>query len=247
MSTAKTIFIGILCLIIVGCAIFLYVGIENRGDEQNAFHRNVKSNIVKIHWLRSFLRLHDAGDASYDLLHTPGPFEFVVTAMEGIPVDRDALQIFVDSVTRDTGIAASFAVSQAPIPFSDQIPDENIHVLLANSVKKTGGKKIYMYLVSRNASRPTLLGLTHGDRGIMLYVSAIEDVTNNNPAASSAYLLSTALHEFGHQLGLQHTMQKKCIMNEYVEVYTDQNKDLSTPTDFCDSEKQQIQDIESIH
>jgi predicted Zn-dependent protease len=55
-------------------------------------------------------------------------------------------------------------------------------------------------------------------------------------------IVSLLLHEFGHQLGLDHNSTQGCLMNAQTE-FSDRGKLLEEIDDFCDHEKNQIKNM----
>ena len=69
--------------------------------------------------------------------------------------------------------------------------------------------------------------------------------TRENPDILPYYEESTALHEFGHQLGLPHNAEPNCLMNEHAdEARALREKTSDVITDFCAFELRQIRNHE---
>ena len=84
---------------------------------------------------------------------------------------------------------------------------------------------------------------------MVLSLGSIRTFLQNYSPDTDQYLLSSMLHEFGNQIGMQETATgtPDCIMNlqagingQPLEAY-----DLSEPQDFCPSEQVEIQNIKA--
>jgi hypothetical protein len=75
----------------------------------------------------------------------------------------------------------------------------------------------------------------------VLFSSVLSQFTAHDAQALPNYMESTALHEFGHQLGLLHNDHSDCLMQAYIDQPpSGYINPTSIITDFCDYEKQII-------
>jgi predicted Zn-dependent protease len=86
------------------------------------------------------------------------------------------------------------------------------------------------------------LGRTHKEFGILLSDTALRQESGGNSLLHEKYLLTTLLHEFGHQLGLPHADDPNCIMLPHARQYWSREEWYadSVPENFCNDEKDKI-------
>jgi predicted Zn-dependent protease len=92
----------------------------------------------------------------------------------------------------------------------------------------------------------TELGRTYKEFGILISNQALEQQSGGSKTYEK-YLLTTLLHEFGHQLGLPHTENTSCIMLPHARqfrVREDWYAD-SVPEGFCEEELSAISNIKA--
>ncbi|MFA6043059.1 MAG: hypothetical protein WCV85_00080 [Patescibacteria group bacterium] len=106
---------------------------------------------------------------------------------------------------------------------------------------------VHVFLLNTFFDSPTNIGMTVREDGTVLFLDAIADLARNDPSTTNAYILSTLLHEFGHQLGLENITSADCIMAASVEEPTPlEGRRIATPTEYCQQELQLIEATRQI-
>lgn len=237
--------IGWLLLVIVGSFVFVGLKLWSLGLDDNYFNRHLRPVFAQSPFFRNALGLHFDGDAASDYLGG-GYKEIVleVDAMSGISPDRKALDMLVKQIQAVAKKPANYVISESNLPYREEVSDREILELSRShhTFRSSGDTAVvYVLYVSRKAMEPDSLGATLQDWGIVLYKAALAEFTKSAPRTASHYEGSTALHEFGHQLGLSHNEESGCLMNTQVEkAVTALELPIDVITDFCETEKQQL-------
>jgi len=93
-----------------------------------------------------------------------------------------------------------------------------------------------IFVLTQDATSTTQLGSTVREHGIVVFMASITALTSE-PNAQAALVTSTILHEFGHQVGLDHLDDPTCIMTAVVEQPTSTVWAPQTvPTHYCAAE-----------
>jgi len=234
-----------LLVIIFGSAIFIYIKIASIGNENSSFNRTSRFSLGKSEFLRNIFGLHNDGDARKEYLIGTTPILVEYAESPGDPIPDAVRTAFEGKIKQLTGRdAKSYSVD--PVP-SGTLTDENIRILM--EVRKRnfepGSPIIMVFSVDNFQAATNSVGKTYQEYGIILSGSRLKDTTQNSPEALPAFQLSTLMHEFGHQVGLDHNDQENCIMNPEVElpVQTGIFANEVTSTDYCSFELDQLQTI----
>ncbi len=237
--------VGLLLLIIVAAFGFVVLKSQANGSEDNYFNQELRARFAAYPLLRSILNLRYDGDARADYLGDS--FEKIVIevdSMENIDVHYESLDLLQDRVKEITGKQTVYVISDSNIPYTQTVDDAALADLtLKYRNRKSGGDAaaLYVLYVSREDSKPDLLGSTHEEYGIVLFYDTVADFTKGNTSVLRSYEGSTLLHEFGHQIGLPHNSDEGCLMNETADqgqvLYEDAGE---VVTDFCEYELNQI-------
>ena len=234
----------VLLIVIVLTFGYSAVKLMAAGSEDNFFNQKLRVAVTRYGWARELFGLHFDGDARYDYL---GPrYDWIrieVDAMEGLGIDALVLSLFISKVEELTGKKASFVISNDKIRFAEHCSREEIIELVEQNQNRYRNDYalLYVLVLNKSAEEPTILGTTHREDGIVIFESAHDSFTANSPSAKSNYMLSTLLHEFGHQLGLPHNNLPDCLMNEHAEFsHTARFDPTNVLTDFCGHEKDLI-------
>jgi predicted Zn-dependent protease len=174
----------------------------------------------------------------------PPILSLVIHAEPGRQLSDNVKKQLVQSLTKITNKPNGVqGVDGAVVSFAtDAYSREQIRAL-ANQEKFlqdiNNSATLHIFLLSKFTDTPTNIGMTVREDGVVVFMDTITDLTKSNPASVDAYVLSTILHEFGHQLGLDHVESLNCIMQSTVE--SPVSGFFSTPTQYCPQELQLIE------
>jgi hypothetical protein len=237
----------VLALIVLVFLLFSFVVLKfwSLGDDKNYFNQNLRETLAQNKMVRKILSLHYDGDARADYLGSKYKKIFIeVDVMDNYAVRLRALDKLSGEISRATRKKVSYLISDRTIPFARTITSKEIETIAKQYRNhKSGFDTVLLHFLymSRDEENPTLLGTTFRDDTIVLFGQSIKDVSDANEEAFVNYEASTALHEFGHQLGLPHNFEPGCIMNEAVEIGSTRFLDADKiRTEFCDLEFSQL-------
>jgi hypothetical protein len=241
----RTLVIVFLLSVIVLSFGFVWLKNEARGPQTDYFNQHLRAWFDKYQPLRQILSLHYDGDGQTDYLGRHYKKILIeVDLMTALDTRLDALDNLAKHIQEVTGKPTSYIISDRDISYERTLTDEQIQAIPRQyQTFFTSGDTAVVYLMylSRDKDHPSLLGLTYQEYGIVLFGDALRDLTDENSNLLSSYEESTSLHEFGHQLGLQHNIQTGCLMNEFVELGdVKHQRPPDVITDFCDLEKNLI-------
>lgn len=236
-------FFAAVCLIFLIVTSFGFVALKLGllGSDDNYFNQHLRNRLAAKPWLRNLFSLHYDGDSRADYLGSRYDNILIeVDAMDKTMPNREALDILVQKIQTITAKPTVYLLSQTDLPYDLTIDDNRIHELVSSNrdLKSAGNTAvIYLLYVSTKTEDESILGSTFEDFGIVLYYQTLQEFTQTAPRTAVLYEASTALHEFGHQLGLDHNQQQNCLMNARVESAVSV---LQLPgavvTDFCSLE-----------
>jgi hypothetical protein len=245
----KKFLVAILLLLIIATT-FSYVILTTQasGSGDNFFNQNYRKYLITNPTFRNILGLHNDGEARYDYLTNNSKIVIEVDSMKGLEAPASALNLLVDRIASITGKDTSYYISDTDIPYLNPVSDKDVSRIAQqyrNYVGKKGTATIYLMYLSSTDQESDELGSTYNESGIIIYNDSLITATANNPGLLPGYFESTALHEFGHQLGLKHNDEPGCLMNPFVERSSiERQTSLDVITDFCDYEKQQIKQMQ---
>lgn len=239
----RTVKILLLLVFILLCGAFIYAKSGSIGSEDDYFNTHYRLKLDRYAFMRQVLALHSYGDARADYLGTRyGKILIEVDILKGVDIDQNVLTRFTSKVSDITGKPTSYFISDTNLPYSNL--NESDVSKIAGSYRNAFSKdaaNLYVLLADTSKEDGKQLGSTQEEYGIVLYDRAIRDFTADSSATYESYAFSTLLHEFGHQLGLEHNDQPGCLMNAKAET-NDQPRLFADQvvTDFCPFEKQEI-------
>lgn len=238
----KIIFVIALLIIIVFTFSFIVLRSLASGSEDNFFNQKYRLEFGESYFLRNVLGLHYDGDARNGYLDRIDSKILVeVDAMDGLNLSDESLDLLLDRIKQVTGKEVGYIKSDT-LPFQDAVDEKQIPKLV-QKYKSWDNSNDYIYLLVLSSSQQDLdlLGLTYQEDGIVLFEKSLQSFTQASPGTLNNYIESTALHEFGHQLGLDHNEESGCLMNAHAEKnHVALENPKSILTDFCDFEKLQI-------
>jgi len=225
----KILKITFLLLIILSSATFIIFRYFGNQVESNWFNDNLRDKMIYYPLLRGMYGLHWDGDAKYDYL-LDHKFQKMIVEIDAI---QDCQLALGDLADLQAKIEALVDKPQGvEVIMSEKIDDDDMILLESNDLDramenlsprtrdyKTNGQvaALHVLCVDHNRARPDSIGLTYKESTILLFYDRIKEVTINNPETLPVYLTTTILHEFGHQLGLDHLENDQCIMAAEVE------------------------------
>lgn len=234
-----------LLLIIIASASFVYLKSAALESEQNYFNQHLRSRFASLSFLRHILDLHYDGDARADYLEKHYQRILLeVDVMDSLEMSLEAIDLLRDRIHNITGKPVAYIVSDTHIPYERELTSENLKKIVSGyrTYQSNGDTAtIYLLYASRWHDKTSFLGMTYQEYGIVLFGDELQSFTRENSSLLPKYEASTALHEFGHQLGLPHNTEPNCLMNEQADeaqVVVENSADVLT--DFCDFEKQMI-------
>jgi len=238
-----------LIVIILLCGIFIFLKVEVLGDPNSSFNKTTRFSLGRYQISRSILGLHDDGDARAWFLQGNSAFTVEIVQAPDAKLNELAIKDFVAAVAKYTGrpialynedLLPAGTLTQSQL--ADAVTNFRRHHLLAEP------DLFIMYTDDyEHPGSDTELGKTWQEYGIVLSDQGLKNVTKNFPSSLEQYQESTLLHEFGHQIGLDHNDQPNCIMNAKVEhpaSFGAFSGDF-TATDFCPFEVDQINVIKA--
>jgi predicted Zn-dependent protease len=224
---------------------FAILRIAANGSENNYFNQNLRVRFAKYPFWREVLYMHYDGDARNDYL---GPkyskILLEVDEMEGLSIPKESLDLLVQKIASATGKETSYFVSNTNIPRQNEFSSANIDKIVSvyrNTKNTSDTATVYVLYLSAEEGSPEQVGSTYKEFGLMLYDTPLNDFVRNDSQLLPNYLESTILHEFGHQVGLDHNTYTDCLMQAYVEDSpSGYQSAASIITDFCSYEKNLI-------
>jgi hypothetical protein len=165
--------------------------------------------------------------------------------MEGLSVSEETLKIFAGKVQAITGKPTRY-LNYPPILFRPASNMEDLQKqLIGNSYLSSAQEAIvYLIIVGQKENDNEELGSTLQENGIVLFQNTMANNMRIDTAQNvEKYEAELALHEFGHQIGLDHNQISGCLMNEQTE-FLDIGRLMEMKNDFCDFEKEQIKNMQ---
>lgn len=234
-------FLFIILVILLG--IFTYFKLQASGDLNSQFNQTTRFELARHPFLRTIFGLHNDGDARAEYLDDKGLIVLQWFEPNFGEEQEGMVKKFGELVSGYTGRPVRLA-------FGNNITEqtvklENLDALtVKSSAQKTSGASVFVVVFTNDYTprQETELSTTYKESRIVLSLEAHKKFLQGNSLKLADYLFSSLLHEFGHQIGLQHNTDPNCIMNQNAGI---DGKPLefygaSSPTDFCKTEKEQI-------
>lgn len=234
----------LLLIVIILTGTFIFLKIQVLGNPNSTFNQTTRLSLGKHALVRDILGMHSYGDARGEYFFGKGDIEIRTFKGKISEADISVVKDFAKLVTKYTGrqtkVVAGSPIDDSAINketdlrsgklFSGSFGSTQLLVFFSEDYKPRGAQE---------------LSTTYEESGILVSLKAHQDFLRQYNGELNNYLLSSLLHEFGHQLGLEHNSDPDCIMEGRTET-NDQPLEIfvgHTPTDFCAAEKEQIQRI----
>ncbi len=216
----------------------------NSSQQDNWFNANYRETFARSPFLRGIFHLRYDGDAKsdyFDVKKFPH-LRIIVDRYEGCAVPLDVMTIVGSEIQRITGRSEAVQFVQNNTFTAMQGSYSKIDIRkLAQQMEKvhSHGDTAIAYLLCLNtySDQPTNIGSTVNDDGMVVFFQTIKGISVEAPNNETPYLISTILHEFGHQLGLDHVQNDECIMATSAEVPGSSPADsVIIPSRYCPAE-----------
>lgn len=244
-------FVGLKVLFLFGfiflCGTFIFIKIKVNGDVNSEFNQTTRFQLGRYPFLRSLFALHNDGDARFSYFASETPIGLQYVNAQGFDISEEIIKTFAGKIQTVTGrpvqIFPSSNIKSGKL-FDNDLKDI-VHRLKRNDI--SGQPLIFVIYTEDFDRKGGEVGKTFQEYGIVLSSARLKEITQNLPSVLPEYIGSTLLHEFGHQIGLDHNSDSNCIMSEYVESPKDDSYKFSksSPVDFCESELEEILKIKS--
>ena len=236
-----------LIVFITLCAIFIYLKVESLGSPSSSFNQTTRYQLGHYQLWRSILGLHSYGDARAWYLEGNQQIRLDVVEANGADFSSQALSGFVDEIKKYTGRGVQ--VYDYEKINNGVLSDQDIQTIVANDHNTNffGQPELFVLYVQDYNHPDGEVAKTYQEYGIIVSHDQLMQVTKYFPDSLPEYEQSTLLHEFGHQLGLEHDTGNNCVMNAAVDhpILTNSFSGNYTPTDFCQSEVDSINAIKA--
>lgn len=243
----STIFLMVIIVVSFG---FIYLKVSAHGSEHNYFNKNLRTSIAQYPLMRSVIGLHYDGDAKYDYLGKEADRIVIeVDSMEGLDVSDGAIERLSDRINKITDKEVSIRYSDMDIPYQQQVDFEELREIKEKyhyHKASEGVVVIYILIASMSNDSENKLGSTLQEDGIVFFQSNFEQMFDVHDQDNYENIISgTLLHEFGHQLGLDHNDNDGCLMNG-MNVYDTNLRYADITVDFCEKEIEEMAQISAM-
>ncbi len=235
----------ILLIVILVSGLFVYIKAQTLGSENSTFNQTTRYNLGKRPIVRKILGLHKDSDARSEFLAGNNPISIEVAQVVGGGLTQQAIDSFVIEVKKITG-------RDVHVYYVDGIKEGTLSSLDLDQISKVKMRNFepessqFLIIYANDFDSITdEVGRTYKEYGMVLSDAKLKNLTSGYSVSLPQYQLSTMLHEFGHQIGMDHNQLEGCIMNKEVESPkpADIFSSSFTPVEFCPSELDNIQSI----
>jgi len=220
--------ISIFILIVIIVASFLYVVIRyfaNSDNTDNWFNNNYREGFAQNLFLRKILNLRWDGDGKSDYLldekYTSLYIE--VDQYDDCNISEESMNGVQGEISRiiNKPGGVSYKISDDTIALAnDGYNSEGIRNLAQryqNNATSDTQAVLYIMCLNRYEEQLSNIGQTVHEDGVVVFWDTIQKLASSSTEMIQTYISSTILHEFGHQLGLDHSNDTNCLMSESVE------------------------------
>jgi len=233
----KGLVVTILATVIFCSLVFVILKSSLLLAPEGALAMSIRNHLAPSPVMRNMFGLHYDGDAKSDYLGEKYSNILVEVDFFGEGQNyRNQMEALAEKIEAATGKHTQVLMSSRISALEDTLSDQELlqqKKLYQN--QSSGGEKaiFYVLIVSLYQEEPELIGRTLEEDGVAVFLDAIDALGSGR----DEIIISTLLHEFGHQLGLPHNSESRCLMNEQLEVG---GASRYQPDDFCAFEQKQI-------
>ena len=246
----KVVLIFFLLIIITISSGYSFLKISANGGEDSYFNANLREDFAKIPLARKALGLHYDGDAKGDYLgNNYEEVEIAVSLMENNYINDKIFIGLSEKIENITGKKTNYRHIKID-DFEENSTLEGLREKLRKMRYSSNKAVVYLFVVNGLENEKEQIGSTLMEDGLVYFQNTTMLNANKEDSESFdedfiKYSISTLLHEFGHQIGLDHNEEKGCLMNPKTEFTNMRNRKVID--DFCDSEKEKILKIKSLY
>ncbi len=241
----KFIIYFLLIITIIGSFGFVILKSSAMGRTDNYFNKNFRESFSDSIFLRKVLGLNFDGDAKSDYLGKHySEITIEVDAVTGYSISPSTMGSVAAMIEALTGKKTTFVYSDEHLPYSGSQSLDELEFITSKHRDLSlsdNSALLYVLAIGSDFDEPDFLGSTINENGIVIFEDTLLGFTEINPQLYEMFILSTILHEFGHQLGLGHNMDPKCLMNEEADqrslVFQNPNE---VVVEFCAEEEQEL-------
>lgn len=224
-----------------GYAILRYQA--NSQQEDTWFNTHWRPAFAKHAPLRWLLGLHWDGDQRATYLHIPADenLALVVVQDPNVTLPAHVLELAAEQIGSALSIPGRVSIVEGGTLTSSPAYTTAQLRRLPRPDAPTKSAALYVYVLTSSVDAPSNLGSTIREDGLALFMTELTSLANRNPDTLTPLVLSTVLHEVGHQLGLPHSEDVTCSMASTIEQPSATPQSVSSiPVDFCPAERAQI-------
>lgn len=233
-----------LIFIIIVTGLFIFLKLELLGSPTSDFNKTTRIDLGKYPAVRFILGMKDYGDARKEYLTASGPIKIIWFKPQLEDVDGVVLEKFATLVRK-------YTEREVEVSFGGNIDDVTVDKksgLSANKFFEVSPKYSTLYVFFTEDYKPRNegeLSSTLGSDGMVVSLKSHREFLQAYEEKLDEYLVSSMLHEFGHQLGMGHINDPTCIMNAHAGEGEDavQSFNFYNPQDFCQAEQDTISDL----
>jgi hypothetical protein len=238
----------ILLFVILLLGTFIYISVQVRGDENSEFNKTTRYELGKKSWARTLFGLHKDGDARGNYLVGTTPIVIELVEPRDNMVSQEGIQNFIKRVEEYTGRRVEY-ISVDTIQYGTISANEIQQIVNTKRRHvKPGQPNLFIIYAEDFIRDEKEVGSTYKEFGIIVSHNKLKSLTERYFDAMADYTTSTLLHEFGHQIGMEHVEKAGCVMDTEVENPTSAfafSGSLSQ-TEFCNLELEQLSNIKKL-
>ncbi|MEK7519023.1 MAG: matrixin family metalloprotease [Patescibacteria group bacterium] len=244
MPHQRSITVVLLVVIIVAFSFSILRYQANNGQQDTWFNTHWRVRAAEHPLVRWVFGLHQAGDGKADYLYPVRTEGFPVRIFldPAVVIPNGSIDAALPEMVKLLG-SGGFDMG-TPLQLTstkDVYTNADFRSLAAQASKMDSIQTpIDIFILTKDSVSASQLGSTVREHGIVVFMGSIQELTSE-PNAQAALVTSTILHEFGHQVGLDHMDNPTCIMAAVVEQPTSTVWAPQTvPTHYCAEELAQI-------